>query len=85
MTKEKLNHCPFCGGNPIIKFYDTDQEPFHYFTPRYDVQCEWTGEKKGCGSEGSHQKIKSIAIEYWNKRVRNRSNNDGNDKGDVCK
>lgn len=69
MTNPKLKPCPFCGGKPIIKFYDAGQEPFFYYTPRYAVQCEWTGEDKGCGAEGSHQKVKDIAKEYWNTRV----------------
>ena len=66
---EILKQCPFCGGIPILKVYKAETRPFIYFTDRYAVQCEYTGDVQGCGAEGQHNKIKEIAIDMWNTRV----------------
>lgn len=73
MENSELKPCPFCGGKAQIKIYEADEKPFEYYSRRYAVQCEWTGEEQGCGAEGQHSKVESIAIEAWNNRYAERS------------
>lgn len=66
----ELKKCPCCGGNPIYKKYkaDSDEHGFTYFTDRYAIQCEYTGDDKGCGLESGHYKTMDEAAGSWNRR-----------------
>lgn len=66
----ELKKCPCCNGDPRCMKYKADsvEHPFTYFTDRYAIQCEYTGDVKGCGMESGHYKTIEEAAERWNLR-----------------
>ena len=74
---DKVKACPFCGEKkPRIVTYKADNK--HLFSDKYAVQCQYTGEDKGCGAEGQMNKILDFAIEAWNRRSEPRRRVDRN-------
>lgn len=69
-----LKKCPCCGGDPRCMKYkaDSDEHPFTYFSDRYAIQCEYTGDDKGCGMESGHYKTLDEAVDAWNREYTNR-------------
>ena len=67
----ELKKCPCCGGDPRVVIYKANslEHPHTYFSHRYAIQCEYTGEDKGCGMESGHYKTLDEAIETWERRV----------------
>ena len=70
MSTVIINICPCCGGMAIVKEYDGRGPNYEYFTKRYAIQCEYTGDDQGCGLESGHYKTLEEAAEAWNRRYK---------------
>lgn len=70
MSEYKLEPCPCCGNAQvrIVVYPKQTNETYIYFTDRFAVQCEYTGDNQGCGLESGHFKSKEEAVDNWNWR-----------------
>jgi hypothetical protein len=63
--------CPCCGSLDIVFIVYPKQENvnYTYFSERFAIRCNYTGDDKGCGLESGHYKSLDEAAESWNQRI----------------
>ena len=68
---KKLTPCPFCGNEKLVILEESTDSEIYENIINYAVCCDF--HRGGCGATSGYRISEEEAIEAWNKRVGERS------------